>query len=588
MLETEAGRVPERKKHNDTVVKSNNRMTKDVIDEEEPEEDPEEEIYEEEDPEEDIDEEPEEDPEEEIVEINDNSVVREHDVEIGASKVTANGECPSKQLEHDGISRKHRQSRWDLIQEGKTSQSEKNSKRRKTRWDNNDSQNGLFKQSGFTNVLELSTDPDITRLKMKLMKVCKKLQASEIYDKNTLIDKRNRILSELTTKLNLTPKTPAKKFVKKIFVPVKEYPTYNFIGLILGPKGNTQKKMEKESGAKIYIRGKGSWEPDEVEEDLHVLVEANDQKALDIAVAMIEKLLIPVADLNNGHKKAQLEELAKLRGTYKGHNICDLCKEGGHIRIACPLRDSTFENACCDVCGGFGHSTSNCRTKGKVDPANLYVGYLSHAIDEKRLKELFLPFGGITSTAVIKDHSTGLSKGYGFVQFEDPSDAAAAVTYMNGYKMDGKMLAVRIAGQKPVPGPTIPGHVPIPSLQVGSFSFPGHVPSPTDPIAAQKPILGHVPIPSALVGPYSFSGHVPSTVNPMGTSNFSSGYEFSSQIQSSLPDSISQFPGHREYPSSQFNSIFTNPTVKDNQTVDISQTSETDQNSNFWSTFRFS
>ena len=43
----------------------------------------------------------------------------------------------------------------------------------------------------------------------------------------------------------------------KLFVPIKEYPGYPFIGLILGPRGNTQKKLERETGTKIVIRGKG-------------------------------------------------------------------------------------------------------------------------------------------------------------------------------------------------------------------------------------------------------------------------------------------------------------------------------------------
>ena len=47
------------------------------------------------------------------------------------------------------------------------------------------------------------------------------------------------------------------KRVAKIPVPVKEYPGYPFIGLILGPRGNTQKKLERETGTKIVIRGKG-------------------------------------------------------------------------------------------------------------------------------------------------------------------------------------------------------------------------------------------------------------------------------------------------------------------------------------------
>ena len=44
------------------------------------------------------------------------------------------------------------------------------------------------------------------------------------------------------------------KKTAKLFVPVKEYPGYPFIGLILGPRGNTQKKLERETGTKIVIR----------------------------------------------------------------------------------------------------------------------------------------------------------------------------------------------------------------------------------------------------------------------------------------------------------------------------------------------
>jgi hypothetical protein len=45
---------------------------------------------------------------------------------------------------------------------------------------------------------------------------------------------------------------------RKIYIPQNEFPHYNFIGLIIGPRGNTQKRMEKETNTKIAIRGKGS------------------------------------------------------------------------------------------------------------------------------------------------------------------------------------------------------------------------------------------------------------------------------------------------------------------------------------------
>lgn len=50
--------------------------------------------------------------------------------------------------------------------------------------------------------------------------------------------------------MSLMPKQQT-KVTNKIWVPVKEYPGYPFIGLILGPRGNTQKKLERETGAQI-------------------------------------------------------------------------------------------------------------------------------------------------------------------------------------------------------------------------------------------------------------------------------------------------------------------------------------------------
>ncbi|RCN24795.1 hypothetical protein ANCCAN_29502 [Ancylostoma caninum] len=45
---------------------------------------------------------------------------------------------------------------------------------------------------------------------------------------------------------------------EKIYVPKREYPDYNFVGRILGPRGMTAKQLEQETGCKIMVRGKGS------------------------------------------------------------------------------------------------------------------------------------------------------------------------------------------------------------------------------------------------------------------------------------------------------------------------------------------
>ena len=71
---------------------------------------------------------------------------------------------------------------------------------------------------------------------------------------------------------------------RKLIVPIEKYPGYNFFGAIIGPRGNAQKRMERESGCKVVIRGKGAIKDGcarhdgkplgpEDEEPMHVLIE---------------------------------------------------------------------------------------------------------------------------------------------------------------------------------------------------------------------------------------------------------------------------------------------------------------------------
>ena len=86
----------------------------------------------------------------------------------------------------------------------------------------------------------------------------------------------------------------------KVYIPVKEFPEINFFGLLVGPRGNSLKKMERESGAKISIRGKGSIKEgkarpdqyaDDAEEDLHCLVLADNEESVAACVKMINKVI---------------------------------------------------------------------------------------------------------------------------------------------------------------------------------------------------------------------------------------------------------------------------------------------------------
>lgn len=131
----------------------------------------------------------------------------------------------------------------------------------------------------------------------------------------------------------------------KVYIPVKEFPEINFFGLLVGPRGNSLKKMETESGAKISIRGKGSVKEgkarpdqyaDDAEEDLHCLVLADSEEKVAACVRLINKVIETVRHVlliisctfslfrtqqaastpegQNEHKRNQLRQLAALNG----------------------------------------------------------------------------------------------------------------------------------------------------------------------------------------------------------------------------------------------------------------------------------
>ncbi|XP_017250827.1 splicing factor-like protein 1 [Daucus carota subsp. sativus] len=102
-------------------------------------------------------------------------------------------------------------------------------------------------------------------------------------------------------------------------------------------------------------------------DDLHVLVEADNEKSLEEAAGMVEKLLRPVDEGLNEHPRQQLRELVALNGTIKDEEFCRLCGEAGHRQYACPLRLTTYKSkVLCKNCGDGGYPTIDCPIKGAV------------------------------------------------------------------------------------------------------------------------------------------------------------------------------------------------------------------------------
>ena len=53
-------------------------------------------------------------------------------------------------------------------------------------------------------------------------------------------------------------KPPMTRVQERVLIPQDEHPGVNFVGLLIGPRGNTLKKIEKDHECKVMIRGKGS------------------------------------------------------------------------------------------------------------------------------------------------------------------------------------------------------------------------------------------------------------------------------------------------------------------------------------------
>ncbi|KAH7537847.1 hypothetical protein FEM48_Zijuj03G0136500 [Ziziphus jujuba var. spinosa] len=535
--------------------------------------------------------------------------------------------------EEETSSRRRRRSRWDPQPEsdsqnggtgGAGGDAGSGPRKRKSRWADDDPK-PVIQLPDFMGGIEF--DPEIQALNSRLLEISRMLSSGlplddrpegarspspePIYDnmgirintreyraRERLNKERQEIIAQII-KRNPAFKPPADyrppKLQKKLYIPMKEYPGYNFIGLIIGPRGNTQKRMEKETGAKIVIRGKGSvkegrlqqkrdLKPDPSEnEDLHVLVEAETQEALDAAAGMVEKLLQPVDEVLNEHKRQQLRELAALNGTIRDEEYCRLCGEPGHRQYACPSRTSTFKSdVLCKICGDGGHPTIDCPVKGttgkkmddeyqnflaelggtgpesatkqtptlalgpgttgsnppwtnnassatttshpglgsaplkpkEYDDTNLYIGYLPPTLDDDGLIGLFSPFGDIVMAKVIRDRITGMSKGYGFVKYADVQMANTAIASMNGYRLEGRTIAVRVAGKPPQPtvppGPpasAVPTY-PAPSQPVGSY--PSQQFTPGGPLpSAPPPSYSGTPVPWGPPMPPPYASYAP-------------------------------------------------------------------------------
>lgn len=87
----------------------------------------------------------------------------------------------------------------------------------------------------------------------------------------------------------------------------------------------------------------------------------------------------------------------------------------------------------------------------------IYVGNLHATTDDASLRQAFASHGEVTSAVIVRDRDTQASRGFGFIEMPDPSEAQAAMAALNGSSLDGNQLVVnearpREAGARSVRG----------------------------------------------------------------------------------------------------------------------------------------
>lgn len=75
----------------------------------------------------------------------------------------------------------------------------------------------------------------------------------------------------------------------------------------------------------------------------------------------------------------------------------------------------------------------------------IYVGNLSFNTDAPQLEQLFSSLGTVESVRLIRDHATGRSRGFGFVEMTDDDQGRAACEALDQQEFDGRRLTVNEA-----------------------------------------------------------------------------------------------------------------------------------------------
>jgi len=112
---------------------------------------------------------------------------------------------------------------------------------------------------------------------------------------------------------------------------------------------------------------------------------------------------------------------------------------------------------------------------------NLYVGNLPHSTTEAELRNIFGAYGAIDKITLVTDRDTGRSRGFGFVEMSNASEADKAIAALNGTDLGGRTLTINEAKPKSE-RPRVGGHRFGGGGGRGQDDYRGHPRQPREPL----------------------------------------------------------------------------------------------------------
>lgn len=133
-------------------------------------------------------------------------------------------------------------------------------------------------------------------------------------------------------------------------------------------------------------------------------------------------------------------QFSSFYGQQQSHMGDPLAQAYGNVQ---PFGGNSFNNAY-NQNMYQGHAGNLPPKSSGPDGSNLFIYHLPNEFMDNDLANAFMPFGSVVSAKVFVDKSTQQSKCFGFVSYDNPASAQAAIQAMNGFQIGNKRLKVQL------------------------------------------------------------------------------------------------------------------------------------------------